>query len=104
MAQYTIAVKNEKTVEHDERTGRLTKGWQRVYSWSNLSDVKQVYDGIVKRGQYKGYIIGVFISHNNDVVAWYDRSPRFAHDTRDKSDWQFKGLRGLINSRSSADL
>ena len=104
MAKYTIAVKNDSTVKHDEMTGKLTKGWQRVYAWACLREVERFYDGIVRSGQYKGYIVGVFISHNNDMVAWYDRPPRFAQDTRDKSEMEFKGLRGLINSRSSTDI
>jgi len=104
MAQYTIAYKNDSTVKHAERTGNLAHGWVRIYAWSSREDVFQVYDGMVKRGQFQNSILGVFISHNNDVTAWYDRPPRVAKDTRDKSEWQFKALRGLINSRSSADL
>jgi len=104
MAQYTIAYKNDGTVKHAERTGNLAHGWVRVYAWSDWADTKRVYDGMVNRGQYKGSILGIFISHNNDVTAWYDRPPRIAHDTRNKSEWQFSALRGLINSRSSTDL
>ena len=104
MAQYTIAYKNESTVKHAERTGNLAHGWVRVYAWSSREDVFNVFNGMVNRGQYKGSILGIFISHDNDKIYWFDRTPRVAHDTRDKSEWQFKGLRGLINSRSSADL
>jgi hypothetical protein len=104
MAKYTIAYKNDRTVEHDNKTGRLSKGWVRVYGWDSLDMTVRVYNRMVKDGQFNGSILGVFISHENDVMAWFDRTPRLAHDTRDKSDWQFKGLRGLINSRSSSDL
>ncbi len=104
MAKYTIAYKNEKTVKHDQKTGRMSNGWVRVYGWDELDMTQRVYNRMVKDGQFEGSILGVFISHENDVTAWYDRPPRIAHDTRDKSKWEFKALRGLINSRSSADL
>ena len=104
MAQYTIAYKNDGTVKHAERTGNLAHGWVRVYAWSSREDVYKVFEGMVKRGQYKGSILGVFISHENEVTAWFDRSPRKARDTRDKTNWKIRGFEGLINSRSSADL
>jgi len=104
MTQYTIAYKNNKTEDHAEKTGNLAGGWVRVYAWSSREDTLNIFKGMVNRGQYKGSILGVFVSHDNDKTAWYDRSPRFAHDTRDKSDWKISGLEGLINSRSSADL
>ena len=103
-AKYTIAYKNNKTVEHAGRTGNLAGGWVRVYAWSSREDTLKIFRGLVNRGEYNGSILGVFVSHDNEATAWYDRSPRYAHDTRDKSEWQFNALRGLINSRSSADL
>ena len=104
MAKYTIAYKNDSTVKHAERTGNLAGGWVRVYAWSSREDVYRIFDRMVAEGQYNKSILGVFISHENEVTAWYDRSPRRARDNRDKSAWQFTALSGLINSRSSADL
>lgn len=104
MARYCIAYKNEQTVTHAERTGNLAKGWVRVTGWSSQDDIRRIFDRMVREGQYNNSIIGIFIAHENELTAWYDRTPRKAHDSRDKSAWEFKGLRGLINSRSSADL
>ena len=104
MALYTIAHKNDSTVKHAERTGNLANGWVRVYAWSSREDVYRVFEGLVNRGQYKNSILGVFISHENESTAWFDRSPRLARDGRDKTNWKIRGLEGLINSRSSTDL
>ena len=104
MAQYTIAYKNDKTVEHAERTGNLARGWVRIYAWSTSEDVYKVFEGMVNRGQFKNSILGVFISHENEATAWFDRSPCKARDGRDKSNRKIRGFEGLINSRSSADL
>jgi len=104
MTKYTIAYKNDNTIKHAARTGNLAGGWVRVYAWSSREDVYNIFDGMVKRGQFNGSILGIFISHENEVTAWYDRSPRKARDTRDKSNWQIRGLEGLINSRSSSDI
>ena len=103
-AKYTTPYKNENTVKHAEQTGNAAGGWVRVYAWSSREDVYNVFDGMVKRGQYKGSILGIFISHDNEAAAWFDRSPRKARDTRDKTGWKISGLEGLINSRSSADI
>jgi hypothetical protein len=104
MDKYTIAYKNDKTVEHAERTGKLGNGWVRVYAWVDLQDAYTVFDRMCKEGRFKGSILGVFLSHENDKVDWFDRPPRIAKDSRDKLEWRFSALRGLINSRSSADL
>ena len=106
MAKYTIAYKNDKTEEHAERTGQLAHGWVRVYSWAGQQDAYRVFERMVKDGQFEGSILGIFIAHENEVTAWYDRAPRREHDTRVKDKWHIKNsfLVGLINSRSSADL
>jgi hypothetical protein len=104
MAQYTIAYKNDDTIEHAERTGDKKGGWVRCYAWSSREDVLRVFNGMVERNEYKGSILGMFIHHENEVTAWFDRSPRREYDTRDKSKWPIRGFEGLINSRSSVDI
>lgn len=103
MAKYCVAYKNDQTVMWAERTGNLARGWVRVTAWEpyGYSIINQ-YERLGK--EYKGSIVGLFVAHDNEVTAWYDRSPRKAIDNRDKSEWLIKGFEQLINSRSSADL
>ncbi len=100
--KYCIAYKSDTTVEHADRTGNLAGGWVRISAWIYYDEAYTYFKR--EADNHKNAIIGMFVSHENELTAWYDRKPMKARDNRDKSGWPIVGLEGLINSRSSSDL
>ena len=74
----------------------------RFYSFKtecpSLSDSRMLDETQI--GEMKQSEFAVFRYSEN----WQDRRPRRLLDLRDKSNFPIRGLEGLINSRSSADL
>jgi hypothetical protein len=101
MTTFCIAYKNEQTTKMHEQQGSDCGGWVRISSFVSFEEARRIFD--IRKDEYKNSAVGLFAVHDDDDLAWFQRSPRFLSNRHIVFSQATVRLAfgGLINSRSS---
>lgn len=72
MTEYCVAYRNEKTIKHDERLNRPTRGWVRISTFTSWSDAVGTLNS--KKGDFAPTTdVAIFQSINTG--CWFTFEP-----------------------------